>query len=896
MNNDLLYNFISPITGRVLCDKDYVLVGNRQNIATPSPALIDLRLDIINIRQNLNQIKGIDFVIGHASTFLPNAQVLANLDVGYMYNNPPGTVTIKSSVDPGDLKLTWGHIFTGSLLGKASDTSVFPKNVLIGSDNPLFFGQAEFRIALHLENMAPLSTGKIWRGDAAGRPQEVDFPGGGGAPADATYVIIKPTAELPNATDLQDLAGGTFGVSTGGLLWTRGIADLRPFPPGTVGALRLGAGGLIPYVDDYVDPVSFDAYATEIEVQLLAIEAAIAVLESEVSALIAAVAVIQGQIIALFALAARPLNIIADNNPTSGDINFNQWKGYNVKDPTAGQDIVNLRTLVANIPTSIAAQSNTWYVDSLNGDDTYSGYIFAPFKTIQKAIDSTPANNNVAYTIYVSNGIYVENITMTNKRLTFKSAGNQNTLYNVFLHGTVFISFATSNLYFNTVIFEGFVFYIDTSPAGLVNLAGIGSASVTFHECKFNNLSTATVVTFIYQNFGSIYNLYLYNCKVISSGTDVGILEALIVKQGGLLDIFDCLFESSMRKSMIQLGSGRIIVKSSHFNSFYSDTISPSTMPPMIDISPTVTSNNNSLTDCYFTGAIASSDNKAAITVNNLANTVISFCYFSVRTVGSQCILYNSTNRNLQISSCYAIEGTAAAVLNTGVNPLRQGRAVGNCGDLGLTGDVTGFGSVPGSITTTMNLSLAQISLQNPTIDNVDFNLMKAINIQDPASPLDGVNLRTLEDRIGDIQGIYASIWIQGASTTVNNVTGIISQLDFSTSAPVGNLNFTSPTRNSIVYTGLKTASIMMWFYCTVQSSASSDINLTLYVNGSPQSPLIFSNITGVAGINVLINLNGGMTLFTGDVLTIWGATNGAPETWAIESVSWSAISMRTYP
>ena len=39
---DILHNFISPVTGRILADYNYVLVGHRQGIATPSPALIDL--------------------------------------------------------------------------------------------------------------------------------------------------------------------------------------------------------------------------------------------------------------------------------------------------------------------------------------------------------------------------------------------------------------------------------------------------------------------------------------------------------------------------------------------------------------------------------------------------------------------------------------------------------------------------------------------------------------------------------------------------------------------------------------------------------------------------------------------------------------------------------------
>ena len=36
MGYEVLYNFISPVTGRILCDTDKVLLGNAQGIAIPS--------------------------------------------------------------------------------------------------------------------------------------------------------------------------------------------------------------------------------------------------------------------------------------------------------------------------------------------------------------------------------------------------------------------------------------------------------------------------------------------------------------------------------------------------------------------------------------------------------------------------------------------------------------------------------------------------------------------------------------------------------------------------------------------------------------------------------------------------------------------------------------------
>jgi hypothetical protein len=86
MKFDVLHNFISPVTGRILADYRYVLIGNRQGIAIPSPALIDLRLDLINLRKRYNTLTEADFIIGHPNQEIPGAQVLNSLSDGFLYN------------------------------------------------------------------------------------------------------------------------------------------------------------------------------------------------------------------------------------------------------------------------------------------------------------------------------------------------------------------------------------------------------------------------------------------------------------------------------------------------------------------------------------------------------------------------------------------------------------------------------------------------------------------------------------------------------------------------------------------------------------------------------------------------------------------------------------------
>ena len=56
MKFDILHNFISPITGRVLANRDYVLIGDRADIATPSPLFKDLKIDVQNLQHSIKNI------------------------------------------------------------------------------------------------------------------------------------------------------------------------------------------------------------------------------------------------------------------------------------------------------------------------------------------------------------------------------------------------------------------------------------------------------------------------------------------------------------------------------------------------------------------------------------------------------------------------------------------------------------------------------------------------------------------------------------------------------------------------------------------------------------------------------------------------------------------------
>jgi hypothetical protein len=96
MKANNLYNFISPVTGRVLSTYNYVLMGNSSGIAIPSPMLMDIKLDLINLTNTLNNSS---LIIGFPNNNLPNAQVLSNLEDGAMINTG-GIVSTTSAPIP----------------------------------------------------------------------------------------------------------------------------------------------------------------------------------------------------------------------------------------------------------------------------------------------------------------------------------------------------------------------------------------------------------------------------------------------------------------------------------------------------------------------------------------------------------------------------------------------------------------------------------------------------------------------------------------------------------------------------------------------------------------------------------------------------------------------------
>ena len=166
MNYDVLHNFISPVTGRVLSDPEYVLVGDYQGIAMPSPILIDIRLELIDLRKEVDDLESLNnrvgFIISQPDAGLPKAQALSNLDDGFMYN-------------------------TGGIISTTNDLplpSLEYKHLWIGDSN----NQPQAVTTIDIDNLPSLGitdvptptggfVGKVWEGTSSGRPEESSIVG-----------------------------------------------------------------------------------------------------------------------------------------------------------------------------------------------------------------------------------------------------------------------------------------------------------------------------------------------------------------------------------------------------------------------------------------------------------------------------------------------------------------------------------------------------------------------------------------------------------------------------------------------------------------------------------------------------------------------------------------------
>jgi hypothetical protein len=327
---NILHNFISPVTGRILADPDYVLVGDDEGIATSSPILIDIRLDLINLRRDFTVAASASYVVGFPNSQLPNAQVLSGMNNGYMVNTN-GIVSTTTTTPITSLPdLTDGFLWRG-------DSENRPEEVKV----------------LSIENMANLASNKVWIGNGSNRPSPADTISQSNLPDLESQFLWTgdinnrpiPVAEIKQG-NLPDLAhnavwaGSNLNRPAQAFNYVTGSS----IPPIVSGHIAVWSSQY-----NIIDSEVSISVIPELEAEIAAIEVEIAAIEAEILVIEEELIDIQIELLAVeVALAAIELEIVAiqaeisalrlNNIPADGNVSIYGYKITNLADPTNPQD------------------------------------------------------------------------------------------------------------------------------------------------------------------------------------------------------------------------------------------------------------------------------------------------------------------------------------------------------------------------------------------------------------------------------------------------------------------------------------------------------------------------------------------------------------------------------
>lgn len=428
-----LNTFISPVTGRILCPPDYILVGNDLGIAAPSSLLMDIQLELIELKQKLEILREVSFITGFENPLLEYAQVLDTLNDGFLYNNQgivstlptPEKLPLCYAATTEDLGLLTtydngengiGATLTGfSPLGFTVDDEDPPENSIIlvkDQSHPYENG-----LYVLTNSGSPVSSWVLTRldiYDQAGeiQPGDVVSVAYGKINAQTFWVETKTVSHI-GTDDISFLLFSPLSVLPKDNIWI-GNEDKRPIPQPTIARKNLpsltnkkiwrGDSDNRPFESDALTEA--EGHITEaftnisnllstvssiqsivnglqqglqtvggwtaiifLQSQVLALDLAVAIHSSQISDLQDAITTINSQITTIN---TRIDNLRLNTIPADGDVSFYDFKLINLADPTDPTDGVNLRTLENTIDATEI---------TLEGDVIGTGTIGEPIET-----------------------------------------------------------------------------------------------------------------------------------------------------------------------------------------------------------------------------------------------------------------------------------------------------------------------------------------------------------------------------------------------------------------------------------------------------------------------------------------------------------------------------------
>ncbi len=207
--------FMSPVTGRIILPmfpdlyQNYVWIGNRNDRPLPSPIIIDLRLEIIDLRRRLSATR---FILQAASQDFDSSQALNELIPGILRHTdgivsialpwvdyvppilPEKNIWIGNSDDQPE---PYPRIFLEnlpSMLSDDPDKLLGAYNLYRGSPDEDTLGIPEIVKTLHITNMADLTVGHLWIGTDSSDP--LNF--GPNRPVEIVILPLDNMANLPH--------------------------------------------------------------------------------------------------------------------------------------------------------------------------------------------------------------------------------------------------------------------------------------------------------------------------------------------------------------------------------------------------------------------------------------------------------------------------------------------------------------------------------------------------------------------------------------------------------------------------------------------------------------------------------------------------------------------------
>lgn len=338
-----LDSFISPYSGKLIGNniiplpEDYILIGDVTGYSIPSPALIDVRLDIIELRGLLSTAK---FLLQKAKDGLDSAQ-----DLSLVLN---GMISISNGVVV-PTSLTHNKFWVGNINDRAIETDTIPS-----------------------EGLPDLTEQHFWLGDGSERPVETLFNIVTGAGLTGGPIIGNGTISIANTGVIPNVyAYATINVNSRGQLIAAAdnsgtintmlsqLGDLFSI----VGGLASAVSALEGAVDAIEDGISliggFGAFLI-LQGQVFGLIGAVSALssrvdrnESDISILVSQMGTLSGRV---DVVESRLDNLRLNNIPASGDVSFYGFKLINLADPTAPQDGATknyVDNAIAGIPSSI---------------------------------------------------------------------------------------------------------------------------------------------------------------------------------------------------------------------------------------------------------------------------------------------------------------------------------------------------------------------------------------------------------------------------------------------------------------------------------------------------------------------------------------------------------------